>query len=88
MAANKLMGAKPKKKVNPPPPKGKGSGPMPIRSSGRAGKAMDEERQYRAQDALSTLVRAKEHMGDKQLMGDVRRLAAERAAHYANLAKK
>lgn len=37
------------------------------------------ERQYRAEDALRDLERAEKHKRDKALMGDVKKLAREKA---------
>ena len=85
MVTNKLMGAK--TKINPAPKKGPASGPRPA-PAGRAGRAMDEERRWRAEEALETMARADKHRGDKKLMSDVKRVAMEKAEHYAGVAKK
>lgn len=38
---------------------------------------IDRERRYKAEDALRTLSQAEKYKSDKQLMGDVKRLAQE-----------
>jgi len=46
------------------------------------------ERRHAAEDALRTLTEAERHKSNPRVMADVRRLAAERAAHMAKIAKK
>lgn len=67
---------------------------MPKRSSkskaapiGLSSISNDDAKRYRAQDAMHTLMRASEHMKDKGLMRDVKRLAKEQAAAMSKVAK-
>ena len=46
------------------------------------------QRRYAAEEALRTLARAEEHKGDKRLMADVKKLAAEQAGRMSRIAKK
>lgn len=73
--ASKALG---KSKVAKKVPAPTGPGPMPEASMpGRRKVAgMDEDRYYRAKDALSTLSRAEEHKRDKKLMADMHKVAA------------
>lgn len=68
MPANKLLPMDPVKKAGTP-------------ARNATGSHMDDERRYRAQDALNTIVRAESHKRDKGLMRDVKCLAAD--AHKA-----
>jgi hypothetical protein len=62
MAKNKLLGTR--------------TSPEVIASKPRMSKdMMDQERRYKAQDAMSTLARADEIRGDRALMKDVQMLA-------------
>jgi hypothetical protein len=47
----------------------------------------DDAKRYRAEEAMRTLMRASEHMKDKGLMRDVKRLAKEQAAALNKVAK-
>lgn len=60
------------------------SKPQPI---GLASISTDDAKRYRAEEAMRTLVRAGEHMKDKALMRDVRRIAKEHAAALSKVAK-
>lgn len=57
--------------------------PMPATTVNRTPDA--QERKWRAEDALRTLTRAEECKRDKQLMGDVRRLANEQMKSLQSL---
>lgn len=50
--------------------------------------SLKDERKWRAEDAMRTLMRAEEYKADKGLMGDVKKLAACQAAKMAAIAKK
>lgn len=47
----------------------------------------DDAKRYRAEEAMRTLMRASEHMKDRGLMRDVKRLAKEQAAALSKVAK-
>jgi uncharacterized protein (UPF0147 family) len=47
----------------------------------------DDAKRYRAEEAMRTLLRASEHMKDKALMRDVRRMAKEHASALNKVAK-
>lgn len=54
---------------------------------GLASISTDDAKRYRAEEAMRTLMRAGEHMKDKSLMRDVRRIAKEHAAALSRVAK-
>lgn len=64
----------PKRKPSPP-------------SNGLASISTDDAKRYRAEEAMRTLMRASEHMKDKGLMRDVKRLAKTQAAALSKVAK-
>lgn len=45
-----------------------------------------ETMRYRAEEALHTITRAQEHMKDRQLMGEVRKVAREKAKMFHEVA--
>jgi hypothetical protein len=47
----------------------------------------DDAKRYRAEEAMRTLMRASEHMKDRGLMKDVRRIAKEHAAALSKVGK-
>jgi hypothetical protein len=70
---------------SPMPTKSPGPNAAP-KNSGAAGTRMDQDRRDRAEMALSTLSRAAEHQRDKQLMGDVKRVAKEKITSLSGIA--
>lgn len=79
--ASKALGkSKVSKKISAP----SGAGPLPEatmnRQSARKVAGMDEDRYYRAKDALGTLTRAEEHRRDKKLMADMKKVAEHEVA--------
>lgn len=46
--------------------------------------SMNDERRWRAQDALDTLTRAEQHRKDKGLMADVQKVAKEKISAMAS----
>lgn len=62
--------------------------PMGVSAARPSREDRDRERRYRAQEALDTLSRAEEHRGNRRLMSDVKKLAAEKAAKMARIAKR
>lgn len=64
--------------------------PAPMQSPTPAnrgmGAKMDDDRRYKAQDALSTLARAEAHKKDKRLMADVKQMAKQKMAEMACIA--
>jgi hypothetical protein len=65
---------------------------MPKRKSspepaGLSAISTDDAKRYRAEEAMRTLMRASEHMKDKALMRDVKRLAKTQAAALHKVAK-
>jgi len=60
----------------------------PIKSvNGLSAISTDDAKRYRAEEAMRTLMRASEHMKDKGLMRDVKRLAKTQAAALSKVAK-
>jgi hypothetical protein len=60
----------------------------PIKSvNGLSAISTDDAKRYRAEEAMRTLLRASEHMKDKNLMKDVRRMAKEHASALSKVAK-
>lgn len=60
-----------------------GAVPMPSRSTMDA-----DEKRWRAEDAMRTLMRAEELKKDKKLMSDVQKMAKEQAAKMSGLCGK
>ena len=48
---------------------------------------MEQERRWRAEDALRTINKAEEYRGDKQLMSDVKNLAQEQMNSLKRIVK-
>jgi|KBSMisStandDraft_5_1062788.scaffolds.fasta_scaffold02378_9 hypothetical protein len=73
-------------KLSPAPPKGPPQDEAAnVKKAKPAGHAMDEERGYRAADALRTLTEARKISQDKQLMKDVHAHAAETVKSLSEL---
>lgn len=56
-------------------------------SPGLASISTDDAKRYRAEEAMRTLMRASEHMKDKPLMRDVKRLAKSHVSALSKVAK-
>lgn len=56
-------------------------------TAGLSSISTDDAKRYRAEEAMRTLMRASEHMKDKGLMRDVKRLAKTQAAALSKVAK-
>lgn len=52
------------------------------------GDLLRDERKWKAEDAMRTIMRAEEHKKDKRLMSDVQRLAKEQASKLTSLCGK
>jgi putative N-acetylmannosamine-6-phosphate epimerase len=57
------------------------------KSAGLSAISTDDAKRYRAEEAMRTMLRASEHMKDKALMRDVRRLAKEHSAALSKVGK-
>ncbi len=66
------------------PKRSKAKPPSP---AGLSSISTDDAKRYRAEEAMRTLMRASEHMKDKSLMRDVKRLAKTQAAALSKVAK-
>lgn len=61
---------------------------MPIPARPMSKEQKEQERRWKAEDALRTCQKYEEIKGDKSLMSDVKRLASEQMKDLAKVAKK